>query len=186
MLFNVGVNGTGIPSTRSSHVAPASTYGASRVAVTLALPTRVMTGGVVSGIVTSTLMIWTASLRDAATARCVLPPDSNVAMPCAVLSSTPLPCLMLSSAVMLEGLVMSSIWTVPAWNAVTAAYVWPSDSNMAMSRAPSRLTLSAMLPAAVTLEGLVTSSNWTESEYFAATAAYVRPPDSNMAMAVGP
>ena len=48
---------------------------------------------------------------------------------------------------------------------MTAAYVWPPDSNVVISSAASspRLSVSVMLPAAVMLDGLVMLRIWTPS-----------------------
>ena len=102
----------------------------------------------------------------------MLPPDVNVVMPRAPRSAREAVSVMLPSAVMADGSVMSSIWTPSSESAATAAYVLPPDSNTAMSDAPpsSREAVLAMLPSAVMADGSVTLSIWTPSK-FAATAA---------------
>ena len=65
--------------------------------------------------------IWTPSSSYAATAAYVLPPDVNVAMFSAPNSSRAGVSVMLPAAVMADGSVMSSIWTLLSPYAATAA-----------------------------------------------------------------
>ena len=156
-----------------------------RVLVSM-LPAGVMCKGSVM------LRIWTPSSRNAATAAYVWPPDTNVVMPYAPLSSRSsvlLPIfVMLPAGIMCKGSVTSSIWTPLSRYAATATYVWPPDSNVAMPDAPSssRVSVSVMLPAAVMCKGSVMLRIWTPSSRCAATAAYVWPPDTNVTMPRAP
>ena len=136
------------------------------------------------GSVTS--RIWTPSSSYAVTAAYVWPPDLNVVMLDAPLSSRVSVSVMLSVAMMFKGLVTFSIWTPSSKNAATAAYVWPPDTNVVMPYTPSssRVSVSVMLSVAMMFKGLVTFSIWTPSSSYAATAAYVLPPDSNVVMLI--
>ena len=80
-------------------------------------PTAVMFGRSV------TFSIWTPSSFCAATAAYVWPPDSNVVMPNAPLSSRLLVFVMLPAGVMFGRSVIFSIWTPLSDNAATAAYM---------------------------------------------------------------
>ena len=135
-----------------------------------------------------TFSIWTPSSAFAATAAYVWPPDSNVVMPYALLSSRLPPSVMLSVAMIFEGSVTFNIWTPSSRSAATAAYVWPPDLNMVMLIAPlsSRVSVSVMLSVAMIFEGSVTFSIWTPSSSYAVTAAYVLLPDSNVVMLDAP
>ena len=130
-------------------------------------------------------IIWTPSSMYPATAAYVVPPDSNMAMLLAPLSSRSEASPMLPAATGLAGSVMLIIWTPSSEYPATAAYVVPPDSKVIILWAPAslRLALSPMLPAATGLAGSVMLIIWTPSSWYPATAAYVVPPDSKVVMA---
>ena len=153
-----------------------------RLALSPMLPAATGLAGSVMSI------IWTPSSMYPATAAYVVPPDSNMAMLLAPLSSRSEASPMLPAATGLAGSVMLIIWTPSSEYPATAAYVVPPDSKVIILWAPAslRLALSPMLPAATGLAGSVMLIIWTPSSMYEVTAAYVVPPDSNVVMPLAP